>query len=244
MNLQFTGVALAKAIHTVTGGIDLTGNDFDGVEHGPLRGPFPCFDCTYCGTHVTNIIAGHDPITGFVGVAPGATIEHFRMSGCQEVAFDTEIVIDAILEAQARVDIMVASIAINTGSWPDEAVSEIMSRVASQDKILCVVAVGNYGWKGVFTTVSPAGATGVATVGVVNQAQLALSRPRATYTRIYANNPGDVSGAVPFPWSLGGPRHFPGELVLISAKTLSCATSDCVDDVNLQALACEQINAA
>lgn len=86
---------------------------------------------------MTGIAVGKDPLTEWVGVAPDAKVEHYRIAACEdgkirlslricmlannsEVSIDTDVIIKALLEAHDRkVDIISLSISLQTGPYTD-----------------------------------------------------------------------------------------------------------------------------
>lgn len=80
----------------------------------------PYTECQYHGTHVTGIATGNDSSIGFVGVAPGANVEHYRVIGCEDTAADADTVIKGVLEAYNRkVDVITVSLTLVTGPFPE-----------------------------------------------------------------------------------------------------------------------------
>lgn len=85
------------ANYTVQYGLDLVGDHYD-ADNEPLPDVSPFSECSFHGTHVTGIAAGRQEAIGFIGVAPDAKIEHFRILGCDSNApIRADVVVDAIL---------------------------------------------------------------------------------------------------------------------------------------------------
>ncbi|KAK1948878.1 subtilisin-like protein [Colletotrichum sublineola] len=101
-------------------GVDLVGDGWQ-VGRSPQPDADPYTECTEHGTHVSGIAAGNQSSTGFVGVAPDANLEHYRVAGCQRTPIQSDIVISAVLMAHSReVDILSLSLTLNSGPFPDE----------------------------------------------------------------------------------------------------------------------------
>ncbi|TID26403.1 serine endopeptidase [Venturia nashicola] len=58
------------------------GRDLVGTEGQSELDPYN--ECRYHGTHVTGIAVGKDPLTKWVGVAPDAKVEHYRIAACED----------------------------------------------------------------------------------------------------------------------------------------------------------------
>ncbi|KAK6216849.1 serine endopeptidase [Colletotrichum tabaci] len=100
-------------------GIDLVGDNWQ-IGDSPRMDSDPYTECTDHGTHVSGIAAGNQPSLGFVGVAPEASLEHYRVSGCNRVPIQSDIIIQAVLTAYSRkVDVVSLSLTLNTGPYPD-----------------------------------------------------------------------------------------------------------------------------
>lgn len=132
----------------VSFGYDLVGDDYwGGNEPVPDSDPM---DCDGHGTHVSGIIAAQKNPAGFSGVAPGATLGHYRVFGCRGGYTTTEILIEAsIMASQEKPDIISTSIG-SYGNWPD-AWAVLMNRLADQG-IISTVANGNAGFLGALST--------------------------------------------------------------------------------------------
>ncbi|CAK1358360.1 unnamed protein product [Cercospora beticola] len=200
--------------YTVTYGVNLANVTEEATAAANMTGD-PFSECTFHGTHTTGIVAGKHPALGFVGVAPGAHIEHYRISGCDKnMHVDIDAVIQAILAAHERnVDVISLSLETNGGPYPDEAVSTILTRIAAEDNIVIVVAMGNNGRQGPFSSDSPGSATGVLAVGSVNNHMVLQSQPRAQFSTSGESLPHDI------PWSPGTPSRFPESLELAALSS-------------------------
>lgn len=98
----------------VTYGRDYSGEPSNRSEFDPYS------ECRYHGTHVTGIAAGKDPLMDWVGVAPGAKVEHYRVVACGFVAIQADTIIKAVLEAHERkVDVLSLSLSLAGGPFID-----------------------------------------------------------------------------------------------------------------------------
>lgn len=80
----------------------------------------PYSECRYHGTHVTGIAAGKDPLMDWVGVAPGAKVEHYRVATCGLIAIEADTIIKSVLEAHERkVDVISMSLSLAGGPFID-----------------------------------------------------------------------------------------------------------------------------
>ncbi|KAH9439836.1 hypothetical protein MCOR27_005480 [Pyricularia oryzae] len=199
-------------------GIDLVGDDFKvGLPPRPRSDPYA--ECLAHGTHVSGIVAGNQSSTGFVGVAPAANLEHYRVVGCHKIPIQSDMIIQAVLMAQAReVDVLSLSLTLDSGPYPDDALSEVLTRISRAGQILVVVASGNYGWRGPFSARAPASAREVLTVGSVNSVYSVRSRPRASFTM--RNQTTD------FAWAPATPGRFPSSPVPLQAATVDMSINN------------------
>ncbi|KAK4626591.1 Minor extracellular protease vpr [Fulvia fulva] len=205
---------------TVQYGLDLAGDAYAaGID--PVPDPDPYAECSFHGTHVTGIATGAQEDIGYVGVAPEAKVEHYRITGCDDSApLRADVIVDAILAAHRReVDVMSISLDQRTGPFDDDVVSAVLERIAKEDKIVVVVSAGNEGWQGPFSATSPASAKGVISVGAVNAKQVVYSTPRARYRVLGGKQWHD------FAWSTATPSRFPASLEL-HALTLNTNVED------------------
>ncbi|KAK1973222.1 peptidase S8/S53 domain-containing protein [Colletotrichum cereale] len=186
-------------------GIDLVGDDWR-VGGDPQPDQDPYTECTNHGTHISGIAAGKQLSLGFVGVAPEARLEHFRVSGCQRVPIDSDIIIKAVLMAHSRkVDVISLSLTLNTGPYPDDPLSEVLTRISQEGQVLIAVASGNYGWQGPLSAHPPASASDILAVGSVNSAYSVQSQPRASF--LVTNTAEGESEPIDFTWAPAGPCH-------------------------------------
>lgn len=192
-------------------GSDMVGDDFTGANT-PHPDDDPYVDCQIHGTHTSALIVGEQQSVGFVGVAPGATLDHYRVSGCVDSGrFSDSVLIEALLLAQSRgTDIISMSFGTGNGPFPHELVSDVMRRISDESKTLFVISAGNAGWAGPFGTMSPAGATGAVAAGSVNSAHLVRSNPKAR--AIYSK--GGEEQSFEFEWQPAFPSKYPESLPL------------------------------
>ncbi|KAI8060237.1 peptidase S8/S53 domain-containing protein [Gongronella butleri] len=146
-------------------GKGLVSDDFTGVGT-PKPSDTPLANCPEStgdeghGTHVTGIIAADSE--NYHGVAPGATIGHWRIYGCQGSTTNS-LIIQAILMARdAKCDVINLSLG-GDGGWTEDVISVTASNVAAEG-IPVMVAAGNTGVQGAFTVGSPS--TGVNSTAV------------------------------------------------------------------------------
>lgn len=192
-------------------GSDMVGDDFNGANT-PHPDDDPYVDCQIHGTHTSALVVGEQQAVGFVGVAPGATLDHYRVSGCSDTGrFSDSVLIEALLLAQSRgTDIISMSFGTSNGPFPHELVSEVMSRISAESKTLFVVSAGNSGSAGPFGTMSPVGAAGVIGAGAVNSAHVVRSNPKAR--AIYSK--GGEEHTFEFEWQPAFPSKYPESLPL------------------------------
>ena len=146
----------------IVGGADLVGDAFNGTNT-PIPGPVPFDSCNGHGTHVSGILAADtrnstSPIP-FVGVAPGVTINMYRVFGCNGTT-TSDVLIDATSRAFADgAQIISLSLGIPSG-WSENPFSVVVNRIASRG-VFVSVAAANDGANGVFDGSSPAVAPNV-----------------------------------------------------------------------------------
>ncbi|KAG0180822.1 hypothetical protein DFQ28_000608 [Apophysomyces sp. BC1034] len=142
-------------------GYDLVGDKYDSNAANPIvkPGPTPMDNCgaksgaSGHGTHVSGIIAGHDPKTNYSGVAPEATLGMWRVFGCKG-STGNDIIIKALLMAyDAGVDVISMSLG-DTSAWSEGGETYVVQRIVEQG-VPVVVAAGNAGSQGVYTVGRP-----------------------------------------------------------------------------------------
>ncbi|KAF7727536.1 hypothetical protein EC973_007422 [Apophysomyces ossiformis] len=142
-------------------GYDLVGDKYDSNDDHPIvrPGPTPLDNCgaksnaSGHGTHVSGIIAGYDPKTGYTGVAPEATLGMWRVFGCSG-STGNDIIIKALLMAyDAGVDLISMSLG-DTSAWSEGGETHVVQRIVEQG-VPVIVAAGNAGSEGVYTVGRP-----------------------------------------------------------------------------------------
>lgn len=193
--------------YTVQYGYDFVGDDVN-ADNPPKPDHDPYADCSFHGTHVAGIAAGKHEELGYIGVAPGAKLHVFRVTGCdQDAPIQADIIVEAILAAYAQKPHVISlSLDMKTGPYPNDIVSEVLGRIVRENKTVCVVAVGNHGAQGPFSSTSPASAPGVIAVGSVNVDGPVMSRPEARYVV------GDTAHLIQ--WLPAPPGQFPESIRL------------------------------
>jgi subtilisin family serine protease len=108
----------------------------------PVESADPGSSCANHGTHVTGIIGALANDLGFSGVAPAATLGHYRVLGCTgDVGED--VLVAALMRAyNDGVQIISMSIAGGVG-WTDLTPSQILSEHLSSQGVHIVAAGGN-----------------------------------------------------------------------------------------------------
>ena len=154
----------------ISGGADLVGDAFNGTNT-PIPDDDPR-DCAGHGTHVSGILAA-DTISSpfpFVGVAPGVTINMYRVFGCNGSS-TSDIFIDGTTRAFADgAQIISLSLGAING-WSESPFTVVANRLGERGVFLSVAA-GNDGANGPFVASSPAAASNVAAVTSVDSGLL------------------------------------------------------------------------
>lgn len=125
-------------------GYDLVGDDYGGGK--PPKPDDDPMDCGGHGTHVTGIIAAQKNPLGFTGVAPEATMGHYRVFGCSGGTGGDILMKAAAMAAESGANIITASLGA-PGGWTRDGWSELLSRLAKKG-IISTVAAGNSGGAG------------------------------------------------------------------------------------------------
>ncbi|KAI9488313.1 peptidase S8/S53 domain-containing protein [Zychaea mexicana] len=153
-------------------GRDLVGDEYDGITNEPQPDDDPMESCTPSntsgflghGTHIAGILAGK--LDNFTGVAPDATLAMWRIYSCKDYS-STELAIQGALEAaDAGVDIISLSFG-KYNPWSESLFSTVIGRIAANGTKV-IVASGNDGLNGAFTTMSPAASQDVMSVASFN----------------------------------------------------------------------------
>ncbi|GAA5820677.1 hypothetical protein JCM11251_003108 [Rhodosporidiobolus azoricus] len=141
-------------------------DNYDGYNT-PVQGPDPYSSCAEHGTHVTGIVGALANPLGFSGVAPLATLGHYRVYGCTGDAGEDLIVAAMMRALQEGVQVISMSIAGGVG-WLDLTPSQIMSEYLSSQGVHVVAAGGNERTEGLFFADSPAATVQGTVVGAAD----------------------------------------------------------------------------
>ncbi|RDA86070.1 hypothetical protein CP532_1278 [Ophiocordyceps camponoti-leonardi (nom. inval.)] len=121
-------------------------------------------DCTGHGTAVAGVLAGFDEASGYVGVAPNATLGAYRVSDCHGLADEDAIIAGWVAAFQDKPDIIASSSVYAGLNWPEGRLSKIVSSIGELG-VPSIAAFGNQGPKGLFRGEGPAVGRGVIAVG-------------------------------------------------------------------------------
>ncbi|KAF4774819.1 subtilase [Colletotrichum scovillei] len=130
----------------VAGGWDLVGDGWVvGTEKKPDADPA---DEQGHGTHVAGILAGEDVSSGWVGVAPDASLYSYKVFGPGD-GTDQATIIDAFLRAyDDGMDVITASIG-GRGGFASNAWAVVASRIAAEG-VVVTIGAGNSGNGGAY----------------------------------------------------------------------------------------------
>ncbi|KAJ1962006.1 hypothetical protein GGI12_002916 [Dipsacomyces acuminosporus] len=149
-------------------GADLIGDHYDPSNPNPTAAPDPDpMDCDGHGTHVAGIIGAQGPTV--YGVAPGATLGMYRVFSCPangDVSSSDDIILAGI-EAAYKDGNDILSLSLGGGGWPEDPLSVVCSKLTKKG-VAVVVANGNEGSAGLYTSGSPGLGRGVINVGSVD----------------------------------------------------------------------------
>ncbi|UNI24715.1 hypothetical protein JDV02_010442 [Purpureocillium takamizusanense] len=179
----------------VSFGYDLVGDHYTG-DNIPVPDPDPK-DCAGHGTHVSGIIAAKDEFLHFTGAAPDVTLGMYRVFGCPAVGAGDDVLIAAFNMAfEAGADIITASIGGNSG-WSENVWSVAVSRIVEQG-VVCTLAAGNDGSRGVFDASEAADGKGVTAVASFENTDFADFGYPSTYSidggesKVFVNAPANI----------------------------------------------------
>ncbi|KAK0526066.1 hypothetical protein OC834_004941 [Tilletia horrida] len=147
-------------------------------DNGTVQlGPDPFASCNGHGTHVAGIIAAKDPQNHVSGAAPDAAIYAYRALDCN--GFGSNDIIAAAFQRAFfdGVDIISASLGEDAGWTTGDILGDTAAKIVRLG-VPVVVSSGNSGESGMFFASSPAAASGVTSVGMVDN--LVLTGRRAT----------------------------------------------------------------
>ncbi|OHF04310.1 subtilase [Colletotrichum orchidophilum] len=155
----------------VAGGWDLVGDGWVvGAEKSPDADPA---DEQGHGTHVAGILAGEDPSSGWVGVAPEASLYAYKVFGPGD-GTDQATIIDAFLRAyDDGMDVITASIG-GRGGFASDAWAVVASRIAAEG-VVVTIGAGNAGNGGAYYA-----STGSSGDNVLSVASAEVKRDEAT----------------------------------------------------------------
>ncbi|KXH46308.1 serin endopeptidase [Colletotrichum nymphaeae SA-01] len=127
-------------------------------------------NCSFHGTHVLGIVGakGDEGRFGVVGVAPDATYELYRITGCTSGTTD-DAIINSFLEAAERGVNVISCSYGGALTFPEDPWSIVATRLFNNGTYISLVA-GN-GGPGIFTGASPGGADAIAAVGSTDNSQ-------------------------------------------------------------------------
>ncbi|EJD48275.1 subtilisin-like protein [Auricularia subglabra TFB-10046 SS5] len=149
----------------VIGGYDFVGDDYPNGD--PVPDNDPLSQCNGHGTHVAGIVAADpDNEWNMTGVAPEASINAYRIFGCDDGS-DDSIVVDALLRAyEDGNDVITLSLG-GDGGWAQGTSSVVASRIADRGRVV-TVAAGNSGDSGAWFTSNPGDGLSVISVSSTN----------------------------------------------------------------------------
>ncbi|KAH8828652.1 subtilisin-like protease [Flagelloscypha sp. PMI_526] len=150
----------------VIGGYDFVGDAYDG-SNAPVPDSDPLDQCAGHGTHVAGIIAAqpNNPLN-ITGVAPKASLNAYRIFGC-EGSVNDDVIVNALLKGFGDGnDILTLSLGGSDG-WTESSSSVVASRIAKAGKIV-TIAAGNAGASGGWYTSSPGNGLDVISVSSID----------------------------------------------------------------------------
>ncbi|RDA95366.1 hypothetical protein CP533_3543 [Ophiocordyceps camponoti-saundersi (nom. inval.)] len=121
-------------------------------------------DCTGHGTAVAGVLAGSDEESGYVGVAPNATLGAYRVSDCHGLADEDAIIAGWIAAFTDKPDLIASSSVYAGLNWPEGRLSKIVSSIGELG-VPSIAAFGNQGPDGLFRGEGPAVGRGIIAVG-------------------------------------------------------------------------------
>ncbi|KAJ0311318.1 hypothetical protein COL516b_002027 [Colletotrichum fioriniae] len=159
----------------VAGGWDLVGDGWAvGTEKKPDADPA---DEQGHGTHVAGVLAGEDVSSGWVGVAPDASLYSYKVFGPGD-GTDQATIIDAFLRAyDDGMDVITASIG-GRGGFANNAWAVVASRIAAEG-VVVTIGAGNSGNGGAYYA-----STGSSGENVLSVASAEVKRDEATGEKV------------------------------------------------------------
>ncbi|GAA5897987.1 hypothetical protein JCM8208_003218 [Rhodotorula glutinis] len=147
-------------------GYDFCGDNYNG-DNTPVPDDDPFTTCTSHGTHVTGIIGALANEYGLSGVAPQATLGHYRITGCNEIASD-DIMVAAMMRAlQDGADVINVSLG-SVVSWTNNSPTQIMAEYLASQGVAVVASAGNDRTEGLFFAEGPAAGLATTAVGATD----------------------------------------------------------------------------
>ncbi|KAH8785838.1 peptidase S8/S53 domain-containing protein [Diaporthe sp. PMI_573] len=197
----------------VAGGYDFVGDQPDNDVDPPVPDNSPQTVCANHGTATSAIAAGLPYKFGFVGVAPNATIYHYKVFPCSG-GVTTDVGVNASLAAyEEGVDVINASIG-GQGGWGIDLWGVIASRIMANGTAY-IISAGNDGARGTFIANSLSSTQGVPSIGSIDNAY----SPTLVANGSYSVNEGE---AVPIEYTPGFPANWTSPLEIINLQVNGC----------------------
>ena len=158
-------------------GWDFVGDRFDASGSGGALIPHPDADPDDCqghGTHVAGIVGANGTVNGraIKGVAPGATLNAYRVFGCDGSTSD-DIMIAAFERAVSDgVDVLNLSIG-DAFAWPTDPVAQAANAAVAAG-VIVVLSAGNSGTNGLYSLSSAGNAKDVIGVASLDNTHVEL----------------------------------------------------------------------
>ncbi|RYP25511.1 hypothetical protein DL768_011475 [Monosporascus sp. mg162] len=202
----------------VSYGWDLAGDEFASGSDAPMPDPDPYDNCQGHGTHVAGIIMAQENELGFTGVAPDVTLGMYKTSGCAGYTTN-ELLLAAFNRAYEDGSDIISCSAGDDSGWATDPWAIAASRIAEAG-VPVVVALGNSGDMGMWTTASPASGSQVAGIGSAHNTVL----PTIVPAGLWATNGTETR----FGWREGTPNL--GEMSLTMPLWATSYNTTAVDD--------------
>ncbi|KAI3661918.1 hypothetical protein MP638_005959 [Amoeboaphelidium occidentale] len=170
------------------------------------------------GTFVAGIAAGYDKVSGWSGVAPGATLGIYKIFSSKEEGSSDELIL-AALERAYKDGMDIVNLSLGNGpGWQNSPTSMAPSVLASLG-IVVVAAAGNGGSNGLYDVNAPSVAPLVTSTASIDSSYTfvkAFYANKNSYRLIYYSPSETKDGKVEFNKKLTD-----GELVLTSSYTIN-----------------------
>lgn len=198
----------------VAGGYDFVGDKPDNDVDPPAPDDSPITTCSNHGTAVSGIVAGLPYKFGFVGVAPNATIYHYKVFPCSG-SVATDVGVNASLTAyEEGVDVINASIG-SQGGWGNDLWSIIAARIMANGTAY-MISAGNDGGRGTFIGNSLSSHIGVPSIGSIDNAYTSTLVANGSFT---INDASSTS----IQYSPGFPANWTSPLEIVNLAVNGCA---------------------